>query len=151
MKATNVSLLDAVLTLKSQVGNFSAQDYEKATGKAWDFTYDDMEIEYFGDNEFKSITYKNKFIEEDYFTFSIPYIFLEENQDALLDLYLILKEMENCREKLQNNPLWEKKNQNQIPNTSKDPSSDKSNRNKRNSKPEIKSSDTYYKIIDTPF
>ncbi len=94
MEDTNNSLLDAVLTLKSRVGNFSAQNYEKVTGKAWDFTYDDMEIEYFGENEFKSITYKNKFIEDDYFTFSIPYIFLEEDQDALLDLYHIVKEME---------------------------------------------------------
>jgi hypothetical protein len=102
MKATNISLLDAVLTLKSRVANFSAQEYEKATGKALVFAYDDMEIQYFGEKEFKSITYKNKFIEDDYFTFSIPYIFLEEDQDALLDLYLILTEMENYQDKLQN-------------------------------------------------
>ena len=107
MKDTNTSLLDAVLTLKSRVGNFSAQDYEKTTGKAWNFTYDDMETQFLGENEFKSITYKNKFIEDDYFTFSIPYIFLEEDQDALLDLYLILKEMENYQDKLQNTPFCE--------------------------------------------
>jgi len=107
MKATNTSLLDAVLSLKSHVGNFSSQEYEKATGKAWVFTYDDMEIQYFGENEFKSITFKNKFIEDDYFTFSFPYFFLEEDQDALLDLYLILKEMENYQDKLQNTPFCE--------------------------------------------
>lgn len=142
MKDTNSPLFEAVLALKSRLGNFSAQEYEIATGNTWKFTYDGMEIQYLGENEFKSITYKNKFLEDDYFTFSIPYIFLEGDQDALLNLYLILKEMENCREKLQNNPLWEKKNQNQIPNTSKYPSSEKSNRNKRISNPSIKSSDT---------
>jgi hypothetical protein len=109
MKDTNTSLLDAVLTHKSRVGNFSAQEYEKATGKAWNFTYDDMEIQFFGENEFKSITYKNKFIEDDYFTFSILYIFLKEDQDALLDLYLILKEMENYQDKLQTTPFCEER------------------------------------------
>jgi len=49
MKDSNSPLLEAVLTLKSRVGNFSAQEYELATGKAWDFTYDESEIRYFGE------------------------------------------------------------------------------------------------------
>ena len=75
MKDTNSPLFEEVLALKSRLGNFSAQEYEIATGNTWKFTYDGMEIQYLGENEFKSITYKNKFLEDDYFTFPSPISF----------------------------------------------------------------------------
>lgn len=103
MKDTTSPLFEAMLELKSRVGNFSAQEYEIATGNTWEFTYDGMEIQYIGENDFNSIKYKNKFMEDDYFTFFIPYVFLEEDLDALQNLYRILKEMESCKKNLQTN------------------------------------------------
>jgi len=155
MKDSNSPLLEAVLTLKSRVGNFSAQEYELATGKAWDFTYDESEIRYFGEDQFKSIRYQNKQEEGETFTFCYPYVLLNDDQDALLDLYLILQEMKNFQESLEAKPYWKelgvkklrtkKKNgiQNQLSIAGTDFDLAKPVKVKRNSNTVTKSTDTH--------
>jgi len=56
--------------------------------------------------KFKSIRYQNKQEEGETFTFCYPYVLLNDDQDALLDLYLILQEMKNFQESLEAKPYW---------------------------------------------